>query len=369
MTTKQFAMMAVATMLLIACGKKQDDGAESRSIAVQTVTIGATAEWDGQGYSGTIEELSGTSLSFPTGGTIKTINVSEGQMVSRGQVIATIDASTMNNSMDVAKSTTSQASDMVQQAQATYNQTKDAYDRMKILHDNGSLPEIKWIEVETRLQQAETALRTAESGLRSAQASQRIAQKGVSDTRLTAPTSGYVSQKYAEVGQNVLPGAAVVKIVQIDRVKVSISVPESEVSQFVVGQHLSVRVSAVEGGVYDAVVTEKGVSADPLSRSYQIKAIINNSNHRLLPGMVCEVTDSRGGETSIISVPAMIVQIDADNRPFVWTVVDDKAQKAYLTLGQNVSDRVQVIGGLAAGQKVIIEGQQKVSTGMSVKEI
>lgn len=62
------------------------------------------------------------------------------------------------------------------------------------------------------------------------------------------------------------------------------------------------------------------------------------------------------------------MQIDADNKPFVWIVQDGKADKRMITVGDNSGDNVMVTAGLSTGDKVIVEGQQKVSTGMQVTE-
>ncbi len=78
-------------------------------------------------------------------------------------------------------------------------------------------------------------------------------------------------------------------------------------------------------------------------------------------------TVARKVRTSI-ALPANIVQIDADNKTFVWTVQDGKACKTPVTVGDNIGDNVMVTAGLNLGDKVIIEGQQKVSTGMPIKE-
>ena len=152
--------------------------------------------------------------------------------------------------------------------------------------------------------------------------------------------------------------------------KVSISVPEEEISQIRTGQLLQVKVSALGGKTFEARVSERGVTADALSRSYEVKAVIQNPQHELLPGMIAEVslenmTESLPTEQAI-ELPAEIIQIDADNRPFVWTVIDSKAHKAYVTLGQNTGDNVQISEGVKAGDNVICEGQQKVSNGMKV---
>ena len=156
-------------------------------------------------------------------------------------------------------------------------------------------------------------------------------------------------------------------ILNIDRVKVKIAVPESEISQFATGQTLAVTVGALGNERFRASVTQKAVSADPLSRSYEVKAIIDNAHHRLLPGMVCEAFAARGTAGGV-AIPAQVVQLAADNTTFVWEVVDGKACKTIIVLGDNAGNDVVVAGGLSRGDRIIVEGQQKVSQGMSVKE-
>lgn len=90
--------------------------------------------------------------------------------------------------------------------------------------------------------------------------------------------------------------------------------------------------------------------------------------HRLLPGMVCDVSVVSPGRAASASLPANIVQIDTDNRPFVWTLSGGKAKKTMIKVGGYAGDRILVSSGLRAGDKVIVEGQQKVSNGMKVSE-
>lgn len=265
-----------------------------------------------------------------------------GRWFARGQLIATIDETSLQSAHEAAL--------------AAKEQALDAEERMRLLHDAGSLQEIKWIEVQTQVRQALSA--------------EKIAKKALTDTRLYAPFSGYIAEKQAEAGQSVAPGVPVVKLVRIDQVKVSISVPEEEIPQIRTGQLLQVKVSALGGKTFEARVSERGVTADALSRSYEVKAVIQNPQHELLPGMIAEVslenmTESLPTEQAI-ELPAEIIQIDADNRPFVWKVVDGKAQRTYVKFGQNIGDNVQIVDGLKAGDKVIYEGQQKVSNGMAV---
>lgn len=372
---KQISAVLMALSLFITtvmCGCTSNSKSENETIVkVKTMEVGASFGSGTQAYSGTIEEWDGTALSFATGGTITHIYVSEGQSVGRGQLIATVDSRNTANGANASHAATEQADDMVQQAQAALNQAQDAYNRMKILHDNGSLPEIKWIEVETKLQQAKLMVSQAKSNASAARSTENIARKSVADTRLYAPTSGYISTKMCDVGQNVMPGAPVVKLVQINRVKVSVSIPENEISHIHNGQTIAVSVTALGHKHFTAKVIEKGVVADPLSRTYMIKAVIENSNHELLPGMIAEVamaSSSSSNNNGTPTLPATIVQIDADNKPFVWAVADGRAKKTYVELGQNIGDEVQITSGLQMGDRVICEGQQKVSTDMKVTE-
>jgi RND family efflux transporter MFP subunit len=345
-------MMAVAAMaLMTACHDKKQTAENIVTVKTATAAVaGATAGQ--QNYAGSIEEQSGALLSFATAGTIKALSVHEGQNVSAGQLIGIVDATANGNAAEMARATT-------QQARQTLAQAQDAYNRMKQLHDNGSLPEIKWVEVQTKLDQARQMLSQA-------QAAERIARKGVADTRLTAPFSGYIASKTADVGQNIVPGQAVVNLVKIDQVKVKVSVPEDEIGQMRMGQRIMFRVASLGSTTFWGTVTEKSVTADPISRQYTVKALVPNPGHHLLPGMVCDVYATVGEAAEGIALPANLIQIDIDNQPFVWTVAQGKAHRVKVVLGANVGENVIVKSGLQPGDKVIVEGQQKVSEGMKV---
>ena len=360
-------MMALATFtfLAVSCGKEKK--VESQAVKVKTMEAAATSLYGGQNYSGTIEEDNGVSLSFPVGGTLKQMNIAEGQNVGAGQLIAVLDATTLGNLSAASQAGVAQAEALLSQAEQSAAQARDGYRRMKLLHDNGSLPEIKWVEVQTRYQQAKDAVVQARGTVQSARAQRNISQKNLHDTRLYAPSSGYISKKLVEAGQNVAPGQPVAMLVDIRQVKVKINVPEEEIAKIKVGQTLRFSVSSLPGETFTARISEKGVVADPITRSYEVKAITTNSTRKLLPGMVCDVYIQEQATESSLSIPANIIQIDLDNRPFVWTVVGGVAQRRYVTLGQSVGDDIEIVGGLSPHDKVIVEGQQKVSNGMKVQ--
>lgn len=309
-------------------------------VKVKTVTVSDDAYVNTTRYSGTVEEESGTSLSFAVAGTIKTINVRLGQHVNAGQLIATLDPTSMQNSH--------------QAAHAALGQAEDAFRRMKELHDKGSLPDMKWVEVQSKLEQARSM--------------EQIARRNLDDCRLRAPFSGIISEKSMETGENVAPGMPVARLVTASSLVVRISVPEAEMRSVRTGQKADVAVTALGGEKIAARVVDKGVVANPLSRTYEVRLKLENPDKEVMPGMVTEVFlhPYNTASVSLCVIPAHVVQIDEHNRSFVWVVKDGKACKRVIVCGEYIADGVIVVSGLSANDSIIVEGQQKVCEGTEV---
>lgn len=335
----QIALALTAVMLSACGGNTGADETERKAVKVEVTQVKAATADRTSRYSGTVEEESGTLLSFAVGGTMSRVLVDEGDRVGKGQLIATLD--------------TEQLTHNHASAQAALAQAEDAYRRMEQLHGKGSLPEIKWVEAQTALQRA--------------RASEQMARKQLADCRLYAPFSGVISKKFAEKGQNVGAGTQIAKLVAVGRMKVKISVPESEMAQISVGQKADVTIVALGGASMQATVTEKGVAADPLSRSYDVKLSLPKADKKLLPGMVADVALSGGNASMACILPAHIVQIDERNNEFVWLAIGGKAVKRIVTVGGFTADGVTVTSGLADGDMVITAGAQKVSEGTRVE--
>lgn len=347
-------VMAAISLMLISCDKKEEKGTAQAPISVKEMIVGdVTSSTHDFNYSGTVEEETGTALSFSAAGTIKQLNVKVGDRVRKGQLIASIDPTTVKNSYEMAHTNKLQA--------------QDAYQRYKQLHDKGSLPEIRWVEVQSQLQEAISA--------------ENIARKNLGDCNLYAPYDGIISEKDAEVSQNIAPGIPVAKLVTTKVLNVKISVPESEMAKVSIHQHAMIRVQALGGRTFSGYVTEKSVIADPVSRSYDVKIRVENANKDLLPGMVSEVSlvqssttsnqqangDNQQVNSSAIIIPAPLIQLDDDNSNFVWLDEGGKAVRRTIVCGDYQSNGVEIKSGLKPGDRLITEGQQKVCNGTPIK--
>ena len=307
---------------------------------VVTEVASASADEDGQTYVGIIEEREATAVSFTGMGVVRRVLVSEGQAVGRGQLLAEMDDT--------------QARSLLSGAEAQMAQANDALKRFQMLHDNGSLPEVQWVEIQSKVAQAKSQL--------------EVARKNLADCRLTAPVSGIIGKKIIGAGETALPSQAVVSILDISSVKVKVAIPESEVSSISAGTPSRIKVEAI-GRHFVGGKIEKGVSADALTHTYDVRINVANGERRLLPGMVASVRfDVKDRPTAgQPTVPVTAVQRKADGSLFVWTAdKDSAAHRTTVTVGETQGNRIAVTAGISSGQRVITEGYQKLSEGTKV---
>lgn len=308
---------------------RKDSPVNAKIIVAQPATIRSLVH-----YSGSLQESSSTAVSFSVPGTVKSVNVSEGKRVAKGSLVATLDETSAKNALEIATALKSQA--------------EDARARMEKLYQNKSISEIQWMDVESKYKQAV--------------ASEKLAQKNLDDCKLYAPATGVVSGKALEVGQNVAPGVPVFKIVGVAKVKARAFVPEKEIGSIRVGDMVQITVGALDNKVFDGKITNKGISANVLSRTYEIEAEIANKDGALLPGMLAEISLAKKDSVSGVAIPSSAILLDEHNKTFVWTVSKGRANRRNVDVSMNDGGAGNdvLVQGLENGDSVIVSGMQKV---------
>ncbi len=330
-------VMLMAVCVASCSSKKADQGIEALTVTTETVSNETVCT--GTGYVGTVEEESATAVSFTGMGTVNRVYVDEGDRVRRGTLLAEMDMTQARNALATA--------------QATHKQATDALERMRQLHENKSLADMKWVEVQTRVEQAEAMLQAAE--------------KALADCRIYAPVDGVVGRKMLNAGETALPSQPVVTIMSIHNLKVKVSVPEREIAYIRDTTSSRITIEALGGRAIEGGKIEKGVKADALTHTYDIRINIRNAEGDILPGMVAKVEIRNHGLQQGIFLPIRAVQQASDGKLFVWTKAGDQAHRTDITTGRTLGNRIEVLSGIAAGDQVITEGYQKVSEGSPVK--
>ncbi|QQT46637.1 Efflux pump periplasmic linker BepF [Sphingobacterium multivorum] len=324
--------------IIFSCSPKEEQK-ESKAVPVSVQTIQYDSSSFPQEYIGTVESENSVDVSFLIVGNIEQMYVSEGAQVSKGQLLARLNTTSLKSTHDVTV--------------ATLRQAEDAYKRMTAMYENKSLPEIQYIDVKTKLEQARS--------------SEAIARKSLQDCNIYAPQSGVIGKRYLEPGANVMPGTPVYNIMDISRVKIKTAIPEGEISRITNGSKCQIKISALNNETFEGHVIEKGISANPVSHTYDIKIQISNAAGKIMPGMVCRVYLNNAGNAERIVIPIKSVQVDYSGKRFVW-LKDNQNKAIYkeVILGNLSENGVLVTSGLQAGDELIIAGYQNISTGTLV---
>jgi len=337
--TKIALLLAIAIAASACSSKKESKPKAPTRVKTEMVVSGSSVQ--DQTYVGIVEENEATAVSFTGMGVVKRVLVREGQAVGRGQLLAVMDDT--------------QARNVLAGAEAQMAQADDALARYTMLHDAGSLPEVQWVEIQSKVAQARSQL--------------AVAKKNLADCRLVAPVGGIIGRQQVKAGETAMPSQAVVTIMDVSRVKVKVSVPEAEMNAITPHTPSMIEVEAAGKKVSGGRI-EKGVVADAMTHTYDIRIHVPNGDRKLLPGMVANVRlmpAAGGSSLGGVSLPITSVQRRADGSLFVWTVDNQNtAHRKAVTVGASQGNRISIEAGITAGERVVTEGYQKLSEGTRV---
>lgn len=286
-------------------------------------------------YSGTVEPQQSIPLTFQASGIVTQVLVQEGDAVRKGQLLACIDKSDNESIYNASV--------------AKYRQAKDAYDRLKSVYDKGSLPEIKWVEMETNLKQAQSQMELSKSNL--------------SKSYLRAPVAGIIGKRNIEPGQHSASALSPLEIVRIERIQVKVAVPENEIGKIRKGLKATFSISALNDKKFEGTITNVGVVADQLSRTYEVKIEAANPQMEMKPGMVCDVFVHQNQLVKATVAPYQAVDKDSQGKTYVYVVdsISKKVQKKAVTTGLYDQNGIIILAGLTANAMVVTEGKEKLT--------
>lgn len=331
--------LIVIAGILNGCHTKEEQPVKADSVKVTLQTIETASRNQSLTYSGTIEADNTAQVGFAIPGTIDNVAVQEGQHVQKGQLLASIDATEYKNALDIANAGLAQAEDL--------------YNRLDGLYKKGSLPAKDYIDIKTKVTQAK--------------ANKTIDAKHIADSRLYAPLSGIITAKMIERGSTAAPGIPAFTIIKTDRVYAKVSVPESEIGSLKTGIKASILIPTLNETV-TGIINIINPLADPVSKTYSVKIMLNNGNGRLLPGMIANVSINTGKTSHVIVIPATAVVRDADDLTYVFVAQGQKAIRKRITAsGITGANELLISDGLQVGDKIIIAGQTRLKDGSSIE--
>ncbi|MGN0202750.1 MAG: efflux RND transporter periplasmic adaptor subunit [Candidatus Cryptobacteroides sp.] len=327
----------------ISCDKAEDIKNKLRKeytpepVCVSVMDVAATHDVSLRTYVGRIEPSKNVVLTAPFPAKVVSVNVRKGRLAKEGEIIAVLKSESVESAYRMSL--------------ATLEQARDGYDRMMQVYAEGGVTEVQKMEITTKLRQAEASFAAAEDA--------------VAKCTVRAPYSGIVEDIFIEEGVELGLSAPVARIMNVSSVEIHFPVPENEIKGISVGDTADVTVPAADISL-EAKVLTKGVDASPLSHAYDCILLPREGCPDILPGMVCKVR-LRSDNGSRIIIPMRSVMTDSNGR-YVWCADQDGTiVKKYVTCGGFADNGIIISDGLAEGDRLVVDGHRKVSTGMKVK--
>ena len=180
---------------------------------------------------------------------------------------------------------------------------------------------------------------------------------------ITATASGYVAKRLVAPGVLVQPGTAILKITQIDRVRLQANVGEKDIAASRVGS--PVAVTTFGGRTVDARVTSVFPFVDPGARTAVVEAIVDNRDRALLPGQYVTMQFVTGERPEALTVPRAAIRRMAGSAR-VWVAQDGQVQPRPVEIGLEGAQRVEVTAGVKAGEQVVVRGAEGLYAGAQI---
>lgn len=292
--------------------------------------------------AGSIEAVDKSELGFLVGGRVLSVEAEDGAEVSAGQVLARLDPADYQHALGIAE--------------ARLAEVSARHERLSRLHELGSLTATDFDRIE--------------SGLKEARNAAELARRQLGYTELKAPFAGRVVRRGIAVGQAVVPAQPVLTVLAPAPVWASVGVAEAQAGAVRVGCAATVLVPADAARQYAGPVSQVFPQADPLSRSFTVKVLLDNADHSLRPGNVVTAHILTGASRQAILLPPQVVQKHPDGTLFVWLV--DRGQGTLLRrqvdCGSLVGSEVEVVSGLSTGDQVVIRFSGILHEGMRARE-
>ena len=334
-------IFACLALIAVSCADKGNKKVvEKEPINVGVMTVAPMSAQYYNVYVGEINASGSAIISTNHSGVLETINVKQGTRVKKGDVLAEVVSKNVQASYEISL--------------ATLRQAEDGYERVKKVHESGTVPDVKLVEIETQLAKARAAAKSSELSLE--------------ECKVKAPFDGTISEVLIEQGVHVNPASPILKLVDLSTIEVTIPVPEGEIGKIKIGQKALIDVPALNITDIEARVELKGVTAASPSHTYRCTLVPVKKQTNLYPGMVCKVRLSEVSDSLRIRIPASSVEMDSKGR-FVWVVENGIVGRNYVTVDDYQEQGVIISSGLEPGDKVIVKGAAKVSTGMKVNSV
>ncbi len=290
---------------------------------------------------GTVESDNNILISPKTGGVITSVNVNEGDRVSKGQVLAIIDDAVIRQGVEELKTGLDLATTV--------------YEKQKNLWDQKIGSEVQFLQAKNNKESLERKLATLNSQL--------------AMTRITSPISGVIDEVNIKPGEAAAPGLGVIRVVNLSEMKVKARMADSYIGTVKKGDEVNISLPDIKEEL-NGKISFVGQVVNPQSRTFDIEVSLKNRDEKLKPNMLAVVNINDKTAQEAIVIDANYVQQSESGEVVFVAGTEGNSQKAQMRkvkTGLTYNGQVEVLEGLKAGENLITSGYQDLVDGQVIK--
>jgi RND family efflux transporter MFP subunit len=357
---------------------------EAAVVRVQRRALGNTLT-----IAGEFKPFQDVEVHAKVAGYIRNINVDVGDHVREGQVIAVLEVPELAAELSGADAAVRRSEEEIRRAQSDVNRAQSAhaashsgYARLKQASDaRAGLvaqqeiddAQAKDLEAEAQVSSAEAQLSAARQQLEVAQANQKQYNALANYSRITAPFPGVITARLADTGALIQGGTSasseagpVVRLAEVSKLRLVLPVPESAASQIHLGDPVKAHIQALNQD-FEGKVSRFSDSLDRQTRTMETEIDFANKDGRLIPGMYAEATLSLAKNAQELCVPLEAVARNNNEATVLTVNKNNEIEERKIKLGFEGEAYVQVLAGLAEGDRVVIGGRSQFHPGQKVQ--
>ncbi len=341
---KAIVLNIIAAVLFTACGQNENDGnngAQVREVVVEVLGTEYQSFAEVVRVTGSVEAMEDAIISAEVAGRVQSV-ADRGTHVRSGQELVSLDDRIVRSSLEMAR--------------ANYELAEDALQRQEPLLRDSIISALQYNQVRTQRDQARSQLDQAE--------------KQLSDSRISAPFRGRIEDRMVTAGELVNPGMPVLRLVNLDRVRINAGVPERYINDIREGTPVAIRLASYSGEELQGEVRYAGSLIVPETRTFPIEIVMDNSDRLFKPEMVVNLQITRRVLDDVLIVPRTALVRDEDGLRLFVVVQDGDhtvAEARRVVTGAASGAMIVIEEGLNPGENVIVTGQTNVSDGDLVR--
>lgn len=350
------SLIIIAGLLAGSCGNRTATEKKLQEKVKVTLAQAALKVYPTQyTFSGRLEAGKQSNLSTRIMGTVEQISVKPGQRVNRGDILLRI-----RNQDILAKKAQVEAN--LIEAQSAFNNANKDLERFEALYKSKSTSDKEMDDIRTRYQMAKARLSATEQ-------MQKEAGENLLYSVIRAPYNGVITGKFVQEGDMANPGMPLLSIENPDQWLVVVRIPEDDISRIQLNDAVKVRLDALGGLIIDGTITEINPSSANTGPQFEAKIALSatpETSHRLYSGIYATVDYSKGTQPLLL-IPGESL-INRGQLTGLYTVGQEgTALLRWIRTGKTYGDSVEVLSGLADGEKYIIPGKNRLYDGAPIQ--